>query len=73
MERPISNTSLLRQTLIAVGFALGGSALFVGLCLGITSTVLDRALPSQSKGADESAELAAGDGANPTNPLSPRS
>lgn len=40
-----NETSLVRRSLLAIGIAVGGTAVFMSACLLIASTALDRTLP----------------------------
>jgi len=56
-----NETSLVRRSLLAIGIAVGGTAIFMSACLLIASTALDRALPptqADAIGQNDSAEVA---------------
>ena len=57
---PPAEASLLRRTLLAVGFAVGGTAVFTSACLLVASLALDQALPNDHANVapDPSAEVA---------------
>lgn len=55
-----NETSLVRRSLLAIGIAVGGTAVFMSACLLIASTALDRALPptqADAIGQNDGAEV----------------